>query len=208
MVHEREDRYGGFERLAAGETEGVDYRVRCEDRGSGLVVLAPHGGAIEPGTSELARAVAGDDFSFYLFEGLKPCGNRALHVTSTCFDEPRALALLNACDRAVAIHGEGSSGEIVHIGGGDEELRTHVEQCLKEYGFVTGTDRRSGLRGTSPDNLCNRCRSGAGLQLELSGGLRKRFFRSHASDGCCGRTAMFDDFVRAVRAGIERANQF
>jgi len=203
-----EDTYGSFAHLTAGEKEGVDYRIHCEDRGSGLAVLAPHGGAIEPGTSELARAVAGADLSFYLFEGIKPAGNRSLHVTSTGFDEPTALALLKACSKAIAIHGEGGGGEIVYIGGCDEELRPHVEHCLEEAGFAVRTHGSPRLQGTSPDNLCNRCRTGAGLQLELSRGLRGRFFRSLASDGRGDRTAMFDDLVRAVRAGIVHANLF
>jgi phage replication-related protein YjqB (UPF0714/DUF867 family) len=53
-----------------------------------VAVIAPHGGGIEPGTSELATAIAGDDFSLYLFEGLKSAGNGELHITSTNFDEP------------------------------------------------------------------------------------------------------------------------
>jgi phage replication-related protein YjqB (UPF0714/DUF867 family) len=45
-----------------------------------LAILAPHGGGIEPGTSELAEAVAGEGLSFYAFEGLKRSGNAVLHV--------------------------------------------------------------------------------------------------------------------------------
>ncbi len=196
------DKYAKFTQLISEQKESVDFRVRCEDRGSKLLVLAPHAGAIEPGTSEIVKAVASRDLSFYLFEGIKPIGNHELHITSTSFDEPKALELLQACDKAIAIHGEGSDAEIVFIGGGDAEMRPHVTRCLKEAGFATGTHGRRGLLGTSPDNICNRCRTGAGLQLELSRGLRKRFFRSLGRDGRCRPTAMFDDFVRAMRVGI------
>ena len=84
------DTYPSFGALALSETEGKDFIVTCL-RGArdDIVILAPHGGKIEPGTSELARAVAGSDIALYLFEGVKPSGNRALHVTSTNFDEPR-----------------------------------------------------------------------------------------------------------------------
>lgn len=197
-----EDKYGHFAQLKAGEKEGVDYRIQYEDRGSRVLILGPHAGAIEPGTSEIVKAVASEDLSFYIFEGIKPRGNRALHLTSTVFDDPKALELLKACDKTIAIHGEGGDAEIVYIGGGDEEMRPHVSRCLKEAGFATGTHGRRGLQGTSPDNICNRCRTGAGLQLELSRGLRKRFFRSLGRDGRRDTSEMFDDFVRAMRAGI------
>ena len=202
------DKYSRFAQLKAGETEDVDYRVQCEDRGSRLLVLAPHGGAIEPGTSEIVKAVAGVNLSFYLFEGIKPSGNRALHITSANFDEPKALELLKACDKSITLHGEGGDEEIVFIGGGDEDIRPHVARCLKDAGFVTQTHDSSGLQGMSPGNICNRCRTGAGLQLELSRGLRKRFFRSPGRDDRRHPSVMFDDFVRAIRAGIECANMF
>ena len=65
------DRYRRFADLAANECLGVDYRIRVEDRGTPFVILAPHGGWIEPGTSEIAEALAGTDLSFYAFEALK-----------------------------------------------------------------------------------------------------------------------------------------
>ncbi|HTG01742.1 MAG TPA: poly-gamma-glutamate hydrolase family protein [Nitrospirota bacterium] len=201
-----EDKYTKFEELIAEEKEGVDYRVQYEYRSLKLLVLAPHGGSIEPGTSELAKAVAGVDLSFYLFEGIKPSGNFALHITSSNFDEPKALEMLKACEKAIAIHGEKSDEEIVYIGGRDEEMWSHVIQCLKEAGFITRTHRGPTMRGTSRSNVCNRCRTGAGLQLELSRGLRKLFFRSLSRDDRGYHSELFDSFVRAVRAGIGCAN--
>ncbi len=203
-----QDRYSTFAHLTAAEREGVDYRVHCADRGSGLLILAPHGGAIEPGTSELAKAVADRDLSFYLFEGIKPSNNRSLHITSANFDEPKALDLVRACDTSIAIHGEGSDPAIVYLGGGDEALRPHVARRLQEAGFETRTHGSPGMQGTSATNICNRCRTGAGLQLELSRGLRRRLFRSLSLDGRRQPTVLFDRFVRAIRAGIGDANVF
>ncbi|WP_376782030.1 poly-gamma-glutamate hydrolase family protein [Agrobacterium cavarae] len=71
-------------------------------RPSSVCVIAPHGGKVERGTSELALAVAGTRLSYYLFEDLKPKGNRDLHVTSSSFNEPQALAVVensNTCAR-------------------------------------------------------------------------------------------------------------
>ena len=71
------------------------------------VVLAIHGGGIEGGTSEVALAVAGfhpatfaqaaDGLEFHdlwIFEGLLSCCNSKLHVTSTEYDDPIALELV------------------------------------------------------------------------------------------------------------------
>lgn len=43
---------------------------------------APHGGGIEPGTSEIADAIGGERGSFYTFGGLKSSGTADLHITS------------------------------------------------------------------------------------------------------------------------------
>ena len=76
------DSYGSFAELAIGEAEGRDWVRLYLDRGSRFLVMAPHGGWIEPYTTELAQAIAGEDFSFYTFKGVKERGNRHLHLTS------------------------------------------------------------------------------------------------------------------------------
>jgi len=55
--------------------------------------------------SDIARGVAGEDFSLYLFEGIRQVSNySALHLMSPRFDEPRCLLLLSMCDHVIAIH--------------------------------------------------------------------------------------------------------
>ena len=61
------DKYASFQELERGERRGV-YRVRSCLRRATIAVIAPHGGSIEPGTSEIARKIAGADFSIYAFE--------------------------------------------------------------------------------------------------------------------------------------------
>ena len=73
------DKYGSFDELRRAERDGVDFRIRVMRREASVAIIAPHGGRIEPGTSELAEAIAGDDFSLYCFEGL---GKRP-HAIST-----------------------------------------------------------------------------------------------------------------------------
>ena len=65
------DRYRTFDDLAANQRVGIDYDVRVVDRGTHIAILAPHGGKIEPHTSEIAEAIARTDLSFYAFEALK-----------------------------------------------------------------------------------------------------------------------------------------
>ena len=64
-------KYRTFRQLSACETEDIDYRIRCRPGRTGIAVVAIHGGGIEPGTSEIAEAVAGDRHSFYTFRGIK-----------------------------------------------------------------------------------------------------------------------------------------
>ena len=89
------DKYASFALLAEAETEGTDYRIHTAPQPSPIVIIAPHGGAIEPGTSEIAAAIARNSYSLYCFEGLKPDRPHAdLHITSERFDESRGVPWL------------------------------------------------------------------------------------------------------------------
>ncbi|MBK6675880.1 MAG: poly-gamma-glutamate hydrolase family protein [Rhodocyclaceae bacterium] len=59
--------YRGYSDLAGQQVEGTDYQVHVRANAqSSVAVIAPHGGGIERYTSEIARAIAGDDFNLYL----------------------------------------------------------------------------------------------------------------------------------------------
>ena len=175
------DTYGSFAELALGEAEGRDWVRLYRHRGSRLLVMAPHGGWIEPYTTELAEAIAGEDFSFYTFQGVKDRGNRHLHLTSHRFDEPQALAAAAEADHVVAIHGERSGGDaFVMVGGGDDFLTSAMALVVAGAGFSV-IEPRTGLGGRNPRNICNRGRLGGGVQLELSEGLRSQL-RENAED--------------------------
>jgi len=88
------DNYHHFEHLREIEKEGVDYRIRWRVQDSGIAILSIHGGDIEPGTSEIADAIAASDYTFYAFAGTKRAGNLALHITSTVFNEPIGLEIV------------------------------------------------------------------------------------------------------------------
>lgn len=203
-----EDQYSSYRLLSVSEKKGRDYIVRCEDRSSGIVVIGPHAGRIELGISELVEAVAGSEYSFYLFEGMKPQGNRALHITSTNFDEPIAARVLLGTKKAIVLHGEGGEDKVVYIGGRDTQFRPHIVKCLQRAGFATARHQSPVLQGTSERNICNRCTSGEGLQLELSRGLRRSLFHSLDGSGHMTTTERFYAFVDALRQGIESASMF
>lgn len=168
----RRDRYSGFAELFAHETDGEHYAITVIRRPSSAVgVIAPHGGAIEPRTAEIARALAGDQFNLYLFEGMKRSGNYDLHITSCRFDEPSCLALIRECRLVVAIHGYSSADEAVLLGGLDTALKARIAGCLRAALFRAETGGHQ-YPGTDPGNVCNRGRSGRGVQIELSRAIR------------------------------------
>ena len=129
------DRYKNFAELSAAEREGVDFRVRCTIRNPPVAIIAPHGGGIEPGTSEIASEIAGSVYSVYCFEGLKPSGNSVLHITSTRFDEPRCVDLVSASDFVVSVHGLAGTYEGIDVGGLDQSLREAICGSLVRRGL-------------------------------------------------------------------------
>jgi phage replication-related protein YjqB (UPF0714/DUF867 family) len=195
------DKYPDFATLARNERSGIDYRVLARRARPAFAIVAPHGGGIEPGTSEIADAIAGETFSFYAFEGLKSSGNADLHITSTRFDEPMCLTVLGHSGVVVTLHGEHGEedGESVFVGGLDIALGARIGKALTRKGFDVREHPDPDLQGREPRNLCNRGRSRAGVQLELSRAVRKTMFESLTRAGRKKPTPRFEVFVKAVR---------
>lgn len=150
--------------------------MRVLQRPSPVVILAPHGGHIEPTTSLVAEAVAAERYTLYCFEGLKlGRAHGDLHITSAHFDAPGALSVVGRARVAVAMHGylESDADEPVLLGGLDTALIALVAHELDATGFPATT---SGHRfpGRDPANICNRTARGVGVQIELSRTLRDR----------------------------------
>jgi phage replication-related protein YjqB (UPF0714/DUF867 family) len=199
------DKYPNFAALEQHEKAGTDYRLVARRAEELFAILAPHGGGIEPGTSEIADAIAGERWSFYTFEGLKASGNGVLHITSTNFDEPACLLLLGVTIRAVTIHGEESEGEGegVFVGGLDVDLGASIGCLLEEEGFDVRKHTNRKLQGIDPENICNRGTAGAGVQLELSNAVRKTFFESLSREGRQHPTPRLKIFADAVARALE-----
>jgi phage replication-related protein YjqB (UPF0714/DUF867 family) len=165
-------KYGCFAELAAAERPGLDYRVRTSGPvGSDVLIIAPHGGLIEAGTSEIAGLIAGEDYRLFSFEGLKPRGtNRDLHITSHRFDHPECLALASRANLVLSIHGCLGATRI-HIGGLDTQLADELAGSLRTVGFpIEPASER--YPGRHPLNICNRGVRGKGAQLEITYDLR------------------------------------
>jgi phage replication-related protein YjqB (UPF0714/DUF867 family) len=219
-------------------TEGVDYarRHRRHERFDDslartgelprTVILAPHGGGIEPGTSELCLAVAGYHpanlpmvppagvtHDYWIFEGVRGDDNAFLHVPSTGCDDGVAEALCAGALNALSLHGfkPESVGlppgtRRVLVGGLDEDLRDLLLDALDEVGLpVEPAGPHGELNGDSTRNIVNRTSRGMGAQLELSEPLRETMFarntrpaRRHTT------TEVFWTFVAACRDAIDR----
>ena len=159
--------YTSFKELAHHEKEGQDYRIRIELRDPHVLIMAPHGGSIEPTTEIIAEAIAGKDYSLYRFEGLKE-NSRMLHIESHLFDEPRALHVVQKAEVVITVHGQiDQKEEFVMVGGLNESLRSEIARKLEGAGFQTRVPIE-GLTGTDPQNICNRGKSKQGVQLEVS----------------------------------------
>lgn len=197
------DKYARFADLAAFEPKDA-YAITLQDRGTSIALIAPHGGSIEPGTSEVARAIAGNDYSFYLFEGVKGRVNDELHITSTNFDEPKCESLLRSTTLPVTIHGERGSSETIYLGGGAEAAVETMRTVLAQNGFRVREHSNSSLRGLDKRNICNRGTGGAGVQFELSRGLRESFFQSLSRAGREKPRPALSHFSATVRKALSQ----
>jgi len=169
---QHKDKYICFEELARYEREGKDFRILVGARGSDTTILAPHGGKIESMTSEIAQAIAGQEFNLYCFEGIKrQCNYEALHISSHRFDEPNCIQLLTHSRHVFAIHGCDCNHKTIYVGGRNKTLRKSLTWNLREVGLIAQESNHR-FAGEEESNICNRGATGEGIQFELTKGLR------------------------------------
>jgi phage replication-related protein YjqB (UPF0714/DUF867 family) len=218
--------------------EGVDYgrRYKRHERfDDDLVqqvdpvktaIIAPHGGGIEPGTSELCLAVAGYHpatlevtppggvtYDYWMFEGLRPADNDDLHVTSTRCDDGVALSLCGGALNALTLHGctttaaqQPEETDIVLVGGRNQVLKQYLLEAfaVEHVNAVDGLPVRA-LNGDDADNIVNRTLLGMGGHLELTTPLRRAMFEVNTrADRKHTTTPVFWAFVAACRAALDR----
>ena len=215
--------------------EGVDYarRHRRHERfddslaaSSDLpktVIIAPHGGGIERGTSELCLAVAGYHpanlpvippagvtYDYWMFEGARDDDNAPLHVPSIGCDDQWAVSLCAAACNALALHGFEPKppltpdARLILLGGRDTALRELLRDGFRTARLDAVDAQQGELDGNDQRNIVNRTRKGDGAQLELSTPLREAMFtdlrrsrRKHTT------TELFWTFVAVCRDAID-----
>ncbi len=178
---------------------GRDYRVAFGDaRIEECLLIAPHGGGIEPGTSEILRAVADlGGWAWYEFAGFLKRGNKeSLHIASVAFDEPTLLSLMPRTAFVLAIHGTGEDGQaVVYVGGrwkaGRELVTNSINGATPHHGIhaldATEVESAKHLCGLDDASVTNRGRLGEGVQVEFSRTARDLLFPPNASREARGR---------------------
>ena len=196
------DKYANYNELKQHEREGEDYVILLREGNSRIALIAPHGGGIEPGTIDIADAAAGSEHAFYAFKGIKKEGNAALHITSDRFDEPNGVHVAEHADIVVSIHGCHGKDRKVFIGGKNQKLKERICDILNKAGFNAVIRTKSGQRGQHPENICNRCRTGEGVQLEISRGLREKMFDNLHRRAWRKKNAFFYTFINSLKESL------
>jgi len=204
-MYSPKDRFPSLPALMSELSENEDFVIRALSRRSKVTVISPHGGRIEPGTSHIAEAVAGRNFSLFDFQGLQVARPWELHVTSTRFRHPLLDELLSRSTDAVSIHGMGASDKWnIWIGGLNTPLKTRIATSLQEAGFSVIT-KAPRYKGEDPRNVVNLA-SNKGVQLELPSDLIEAMFVRGVTFSGPGikpkTTKLFKRFVNAIRSAV------
>jgi phage replication-related protein YjqB (UPF0714/DUF867 family) len=169
-------------------------RIADPPNNQGLVVLAPHGGAIEAKTDLQARWVADalpdGDVTCWCCSGWKAGGgtHERWHVTSTEISPASFPGLATIADRgfayAVSFHGQKDSGVLIG-GGGPAELKQMLRQAIKAVvgnNSVTIAEKGDSNNGMSAKNFVNwiTAGGGGGIQIEQSMDVRSKYWSAVA----------------------------
>jgi phage replication-related protein YjqB (UPF0714/DUF867 family) len=176
------DHFRNFEELRKARPDS--FEIEEFPRQSNFLLFAPHGGGIEPGTTEICRWFLKTPYSLYTFTA-RGLNCRRLHITSTNFNEPTLLDLLSSHDNAISFHGMTNdlSREInadIYLGGLNETLIEVTTSGLRKNGYQVRPNFElihNHLGGREKENITNKCRSGMGMQVEISEKLRQTFFK-------------------------------
>ena len=145
----------------------------------------------------------------WIFEGLLGDDNSKLHVTSTHYDDPIALKLVQISKRCLSLHGlsDTAANGKIQIGGRDIELMSIVLEELTDAGIPAAIATDSRHEWQVIDNICNKTTTRAGVQLEMGLTYRASLF----APGCNTRelrknntNANFCKLVTALRRAMSR----
>lgn len=169
------DTYQDMRSLLEKEPAG-NYEIILEDRKSPVLVVAPHGGKIEPRTGNIAKAIAGEEFNYFEFAGKMETGNyQRLHVKSVSYNPPTLDPLLKNSGYSLSVHGVTGEVPLTYVGGLDEENVQKVVAALKAAGF-TAMPSPDQYNGSNKSNFINKNLRQKGIQLEISTAQRYALF--------------------------------
>lgn len=175
-----------------------EFVERSDDDGvdAGLLVLAPHGGQIEPFTDQQAERVAanlaGKPVATWRCMGWAPKGGPSAsarwHITSTEIHEASFPRLARLAGRrfayAVSFHGMGREGILIGGAGPSslkKELQAEIGRALAGSGIAIEIAAEGDrLGGSDPRNIVNRYCRGTGVQIEQSPRARRDSWRAIA----------------------------
>jgi phage replication-related protein YjqB (UPF0714/DUF867 family) len=204
------DHFKNFEEIKKVRPDSFD--IEAIPRESPFLLFAPHGGGIEPGTTEICWWFYKEAYSLYTFSG-KGQNCRQLHITSTRFNESTLLEMLDHHDYAISFHG--MTNEIsskvnadIYLGGLNKTLIELTTAELRKNGYKVLSNAeltQSHLSGSEEENVTNSCRSGMGMQVELSEKLRQTFFQGVLGSKAGRRftTGELDRFCEAIMVAIQ-----
>ncbi len=198
--------YTSFGEIIKNEVDGRDYLLKVSSIGSPVVILALHGGGIEPGTEEVAHEIHQTGEGLFVFSGIKRKGNNVLHVTSTLYDHPLALEIVKKSLFSISIHGFDGEEAITYLGGRCNKGISAIAEALDTAGFHVSVNPPSEIDGKDSKNIVNKNIRKKGVQVEISRGQRKTFFKEYGSrKGRQHRTKVFFRFTNALRCGMDWA---
>jgi phage replication-related protein YjqB (UPF0714/DUF867 family) len=196
--------------LDRGFVPGRDLRIAFGDGNiARCLLVAPHGGGIEPGTSEILRAVVElGGWAWYEFAGFLRKGNKeSLRIASTSFDEPTLLTLLPQTDFVVTFHGAGgTSDQITTLNGSWEAGRAALAAAINATAAVHGV-RAANTAGPSMEtaDIINRGKRAQGIRLEFSRAARNNLFPPDCSREARGRRSpRLDALAQAIHGGLDQ----
>jgi phage replication-related protein YjqB (UPF0714/DUF867 family) len=200
--------YEDYTELVLKALKDRDYRLNLTDREADVTVTAIHGGGIEPLTSELAAAIAGEEHNLYDFRGIRPQGNEELRIPAHRFDEMHLRQLLRRSRLALSVLGVEGAEALVHLGGRNRRLVRILRQRLTEAGFVVRGPLGPGA-AHGPTRFVNWPAEG-GVQMELTRALRQKMVDGPLADFLWEDARRWNDlfcaFIVTVRGALMEYN--
>lgn len=192
------DHYRDMKELLRKEPAS-SYRITVRDTQSAVLVIAPHGGKIEPFTSAIGSGIAGEDFRYFDFAGLLTAGSfDRLHVTSVNYNPPQLEELSRDAEISLSVQGMTGDEAVTYVGGLDEAGAQAVIRALTAAGFRAEA-APSKYGGREIRNFVNRNARRMGIQLEITRAQRRRLFRRGDEDR---PDEDFERYVAAVRSAL------